>query len=333
MNIYNLHSNIEFSHPDYTSLDNKLSKMGNLTATAEYAFQVTGYLPLYQEKWSTLARAADNASSAMRSESGTAVIHLKKGLTQLNTLRDAYKALEDEEDQQDNLDFRALELSKVEKKYKECLTQFQLQISGLRGATINTDMLASYLPGIEADLQEINDRILAIDTSITTLDGERKTLTDGMTPLEKTGFVDIAKDTLLTAESVKDLNVTTPEVELIKLAIDHMKKVLEGISKNINYQEMYNERERVIERIKSKTADRDAAESNKTNDEQKIKLINSVMSLYGEYIAVTDELEKLYQSVQQFDQLVSNENAGNDDKETRFINAAQPLINYLETVR
>jgi len=333
MTIYNIHSEIEFSYPDASILDNSLAQMIKLDATARYAFGVTSFLPGVQTKWEKLHKTASLGRANIRSQTETVIIHLTKSLKQLNKLRSEYAKLTDGEDQDDNLHIRELELNTVVKKYKDYLAQLQKQVSELQGLTLNTEQLIAYTPDLKAEAQGFDDEITAIDTRMATLEIDRKTLTDGMLPLEKTGFTDIAKDALLSAESVDNLGVSPPEAELVKLAIAHMQKVLESIGRNLNYLEMYKERERVIGRIKVEAEARGRVEAKQTEAGQKIVLVDSVLNLYAEYTSVTQELAKVEHSVEQFDRLVSNENAEHDDKETRFVNAAQSLISYLETVR
>jgi hypothetical protein len=333
MNIYNIHSEIEFSYPDASQLNNSLAQMIKLDAAARYAFSVTSFLPGVQTQWAKLYKTASLGRTNIRSHTETVIIHLTRSLKQLNKLRSEYPQLTDSEDQDDNLHLRELELGTAEKKYKDYLGLLLKQVSELEGLTLNTEQLISYTPGLKADAQGFDDEITAIDTRMATLEIERKTLTDGMLPLEKTGFTDIAKDALLSAESVNNLGVSPPEAELVKLAIAHMQKVLEGIGRNLNYLEMYKERERVIAKIKVETEVRGRVEEKQTESGHKIVLVDSVLNLYAEYISVTHELVKVKHSVEQFDRLVSNENADHDDKESRFVNTAQALISYLETVR
>lgn len=333
MTIYNIHSEIEFSYPDSAQLDNSLAQMIKLDAAARYAFSVTSFLPGVKTKWEKLYKTASLGRANIRSQTETLTIHLPKSLKQLNKLRSEYPELTDGEDQEDNLHIRKLELNTVEKKYKDYLAQLQKQVSELQGLTLNTEQLSAYTPDLKADAQGFDEEITAIDTRMATLEVERKTLTDGMLPLEKTGFTDIAKDALLSVESVNNLGVSPPEAELVKLAIAHMQKALEGIGRNLNYLEMYKERERVIAKIKVETEARGRVEAKQTETGHKIVLVDSILNLYAQYTSVTQELAKVKHSVEQFDRLVSNENAEHDDKETRFVNAAQSLISYLETVR
>jgi vacuolar-type H+-ATPase subunit I/STV1 len=333
MTIYNIHSEIEFSYPDTSGLDISLAQMIKLDAAARYAFGITSFLPGVQTKWEKLYKTASQGRANIRSQTETVIIHLTSSLEQLNKLRNEYAELTDSEEQDDNLHLRELALSAAEKKYKDYLSQLQKQMSELQGLTLNTEQLIAYTPDLKADAQGFDDEITAIDTRMATLETERKTLTDGMLPLEKTGFTDIAKDTLLSLESVNNLGVSPPEAELVKLAIAHMQKVLEGIGRNLNYLEMYKERERVITKIKVETEARDRVEAKQTEAGHKIVLVDSVLNLFTEYTSVTQELVKVMHSVEQFDRLVSNENADHDDKESRFVNTAQSLISYLETVR
>lgn len=98
---------------------------------------------------------------------------------------------------------------------------------------------------------------------------------------------------MLSVESVNNLGVSPPEAELVKLAIAHMQKVLEGIGRNLNYLEMYKERERLIAKIKVETEARGRVEAKQTETGHKIVLVDSILNLYAQYTSVTQELAKL----------------------------------------
>lgn len=333
MNIFNISSEIELTHPNYTLIDNSLASMVKLDAEARYAFTATSFLPGLQVKWEKMYKNATLCRNAVRGDSETIVIQLNKTFRQLTKLRNQYHDLTDVDDQDDNLHIREHELKVAEKKYNEYLSQLRGQISALQGLTINTAQMSNYVPGLETEISGLDNDVAEIDARIATLESARKTLTEGMAPLEKKNFADIGKDTLLTAEKINELGVSPPEVELIKLAIEHMKNVLEGISRNINYLEMHRERQSVVSRIKDENDARNAVLTKKTDAEHKIALINAVLKLNAEYSTVTSELAKIEQSTEKFVQLVSNNNAAQDDKETRFVTAVPYLIKYLEAVR
>jgi hypothetical protein len=333
MNIYNLHSDIVFTQPDYTRLDSCVTEMSNQTANARLAFMATNYLPSVETKWNLLSSTANTARSNVRSDSQAAVINLQTLLSELNNLRAEYDTLSDADDQETNLEIRALVLGKITPKYTTFLSALASHVRALTDVTIDTRKLSSLVPGLDADVETLKASIETIDNRITKLETDRDTLNNGLSPLEKTDFAKVAQEAVISVESLKDMPaITTPEVELVKLAIEQVKKGLEDIGENITYLAMLNERNRIVDDINTEKANRGTANTELTKAKEKIKLVDSVEKLYDEYVVFTSELAKIHQSVDRFVQLVENENAKNDDKETRFVNAAQPLIDYLKAV-
>lgn len=332
-NIYMFKDLLELPPFDNAVLDVGLANMLRLDAAARYAFSAAPYLPALKDKWQAMYQTASTGRSGIRNETETAVIHLTKSLRELNKRRKEYETLENEEDREDNVQIREMELASAEKRFTACRDKLQQLIADLQSVTLDAGQLASYLPDLKNESQTFDIHIAEIDDRISTLQSARKTLSDGMAPLEKTGFVDIAKDAMLTVESVEKLGLNPPEAELVKLAIEHMKKVLEGISKNLSYLEMYNEREEVNKRIAAENQARAQTEQKQIENGHKINLLDSILQLFSAYTSVTGELAKVSQSVEQFVQSVASNNAQGDDKETRFVASAQSLISYLEAVR
>lgn len=328
MNVSTLNTAVIYETLDTVQIRRSLEEMLKHDAEADYAFQQTNYLPSVRDKAKGLyaatidtRQAVDKVSLILRNDTATA---LKK----LNELRAAAPEMEAEDEREDNLYFRHNTLTSFQKNLQAAMDTLQEPFSVLTGVKFDPSSTTTYKTQLDAALAELNKALAATEEKMEALENSRTILSEAMAVFEKKNLADVAKETLLTAENISALGVAAPEVELIKFAIDHMKKTMENISESLNYYSMYEQRERLITDIKKLMTQIKSKNAEVENTTAKSQLIASVHGVYEQFFTARAEYVKFERSINAF-----NRHVGTGDPtayEDRFVAAAPYLIDYLK---
>lgn len=331
MTIFRFNTDVNAVSPDIDLVNVSIQKMLKQTAEANFAFNLTNYLPSIHVKATTLYASVVKAQRSLDEAALAIELSASRGLTKLNSLRAELTETASEEDQEANAYFRQHTITTLKKGMAAGAKDVQQRFKSLADVAFDPTLTDKYKKELDADLVQLTQAVNASQAQIEALEDSRNILNDAMALLEKTNFADIAKDTLLTAENISAIGLAAPEAEVIKLAVEHMKKTLEDISKALNYLTMYEERERLIKQIKALKPSHDVRLADVKMANAKITLLDSVHGLYQNFSGARAEYAKFDQSVTAFfDFLDLGEASGYED---RFISVAPSLIDYLKTIR
>jgi hypothetical protein len=326
-NVYAFNTDLEFEAPDLPLIRGSAESMLELGAIAKHAFNSTQYLPSLHTKAGELRTTALKSQKLLNDCYGSLRLDMETRLNRLRKYKAEFDPQASDEDQEDNLYYRGTELKKAV-DYASGQHGKAMTILGQLHFIFNPDATDGFLQELQQEEQAYEVSIEKLEEIISTFSEQRQILSDGMKVLESTNFADIAKDTLLTLENVSAMSVTMPEVEMVKMAMDQMKKTLEGVSKTLNYMSMYQERDRIVAKLKSEIEQRDACVTSKRTTKDKIKLINAIHGLYSNFSIIVGELKKVESAVRLFATLIKT-GGGQEQQEKTFLDAAPSFIAYL----
>lgn len=331
MNIFPFNNDVTYITPDYALIKLNISAMLKQSADADFAFNETNYLPSAHAKAHVLHTSIVQAQRMIDESLYTLETVTAKALRNLNKYRaEATEDLQDE-DGEANAYARDQTLITFKKAFAPAAQEIQKHYKALADVTFDPSPTTTYKSGLQTDLTPLNTALTAVESEIATLENSRKIINDAMVVLEKGSFVDIAKDTLITGENISALGLAAPEVEIIKFAIEHMKQTLENIGQALSYMTMYEQRERLISKIKAlKPKQHDYAAQVKIIN-SKTTLINSIHGLFENFFGARAEYAKVDQSITAFANLLAlTEQANYED---RLVAAAPSFIAYLNVAR
>ncbi|WP_456291933.1 alpha-xenorhabdolysin family binary toxin subunit B [Pseudomonas sp. AK106] len=331
MNILRFNTDVNAVSPDMGVVNVCIQQMLDLTAVANFSFDQTRYLPSIHVKAAGLYGSLTQARRALDEAALKMEVSASQGLKKLNALRGAITETASDDDLEDNAYFRAHAISILKRGINAAEKDAQQRFKSLSDVAFNPALTGKYKSELDAELAQLNLAQIASEEKIEALEVSRKVLSDAMAVLEKRNFADIAKDTVLSVENISAVGMAAPEAELIRLAVEHMKKTLEDISKALNYLTMYDQRERLIKQIEALKPGHDQRAADLKMTAAKITLIDSVHALYQSFFNARAEYAKFNQGITAFfDHLKLGDQAGYED---RFVSIAPSLIDYLKTIR
>ncbi len=328
MNIFPFSTDVNYVMPDVNVIKLSIETMLKQNAKAELAFKQTQYLPSVHAKAQMLHTTIVVAQRTVNEKLHTLETVTTKALRNLNIYRAELTDALSEEQRGVNDYAREQTIITFKKALTPAVQDLQKQFKTLSEVVFDPALTTTYQDGLLVDLANLNKEMTATEEKIASVEESRKIINDAMALLEKGNFVDIAKETLLTGETISALGLAAPEVELIKFAIDHMRKTLEHTGEAINYQTMYGQREMLIGKIKALKATFAEHMADVKTVTGKTELITSIHGLFDSFFSARAEYAKLDQSVNALvDHLALADQA---DYEDRLVAAAPSFIAYLK---
>ncbi|WP_443691844.1 alpha-xenorhabdolysin family binary toxin subunit B [Pseudomonas sp.] len=325
-NVVTLGAHANFAAPDMQQLTGAVRAIRDLSANTDVQFLKVSYLPNLHDKFKRLTGDVYDSNSQVRESSQKLMHQLMAALKTVRLNETAPAPLTDERTAEsiemisDTLDVVKLEGGKLEARLSAVSWPLDRQ---------STD---SFIAGLTDDITRITQDIDQATTTVDRLNEQRKVLTAGIDALETKDITAFGKDSILTAEKVLALGVTPPEVELIKLALEQMKKLVEEIGKGITFFPLVKERDALVSKI-NRTRDTDALKNNeKRLMEQRIEFINTLYSIDDQRVLYVNEARKINLSTQRFIDTQSAHSASTEERVAVFIEGAVAFSDYLNVI-
>jgi hypothetical protein len=329
MNILKFSNDVTYLTPDMNVINVSLEAMLAQSASAQLAFQATGYLRPVYEKASPLRTSIVTVHLNVDEQLYTLETLTDKALRNLNQCRAEITEDMGEEKRSLNLYAREQTIKTFKIGFSTAVNALQDQYKTISGVTFDPALTTTYKEKLLDELPSLNAEITAIDEKLETLENSKKFINDAMAVLEKTNFADTAKETLLTIENISALGLAAPEVALIRLAMEHMRNTLEHIGEAINYQTMYDERAKLIDTIQREKSKKGACVAEVNTVTHKTTLVTSIHELFASFFCARAEYAKIDQSVNAFvNYLALSDEA---DFEDQFVGAAPSFIAYVNS--
>jgi len=322
---------VEFDAPNLDIMTSSINAMLQASASADVAYNKTAYLPdLYAKtcKWfgdATLSRAA--LGKACRAIS----INFELSIIQFGLWNDQLAESTDPTDLEDVY-------AELKKTHASALGVTNTEAKNLAAALNNIDQpfdsvqTKLYLVGLDKDTAQFVADIDKLKKDQGVLTDQRKVMTDAIEALESTGLIDTAQDVLLTAEKIAGMGLKPPEVALIELALEQMKKTLENAKAALNYLSLIAARDKIREQIEAKASALASLEKSNSLVTQRVVLINAIHELDEQQKILTTEFKKVVTSVSVFLALNKDDLKDEKDGTVEFVSNASKLMDYLTPI-
>lgn len=331
MTIIQFNTDITYTAPDIEHIKSTLNNMLKQNAELEFSFSETGYLPSIHAKAKVLYTSLAPSQRIFNEQLFAIETATTKALRNLNKYRAAMTDDMSEDDLESNTYARAQTVITFKKALAPAVQALQKQFKTLADVSFDPALTTTYKDGLLAELEPLGTDVAMVKEEIAEVEAARKTLNDAMAVLEKDNFVDIAKDTLLTVENISAAGLAAPEVELVKLAVEQMKKTLEHIGEALNYITMNKQRDGLIKRLSELKTRNTALDAEAKQITSKTNVIVSIHSLFESFFSARAEYAKIDQSINAFVNHLAL--ADEADYEDRLVAAAPSLIAYLNETR
>jgi len=150
-------------------------------------------------------------------------------------------------------------------------------------------LVQTYLVDFAHDEQMAKDEINDLQSKLQALRDERKALSDAIATLEKAGVEALGKDIELTLSKVTQLGLAPPQIQLVMMAIDQLKKTLIDAGKTICFIDMLRESDKLKLKIEAQVEKIDVQNSIIQASLGRMKYLQAILSIEDarhEYAAV-----------------------------------------------
>ncbi|UZE24573.1 alpha-xenorhabdolysin family binary toxin subunit A [Pseudomonas sp. B21-056] len=322
---------------DYPSIDLKaMSQSGTLmrdgAVKSRALFIQWKYLPQLHDRFHDVVLNVSKSASALSETALRTKMALESQIDRLETLdNDWAKALaaDDQEDIEDIEGERTKALKKNEALMKQPLRRMEEQLSAIDDI-YDRRLSLGFIEDLEKDQRTIDVAVDQLKAARVERLGERKAISEAIALLEKSGVEKIGKDLVLTLEQVTQLGMAPPEMQLVMLAIEQLKKTLGQIGESIKFLDLVRERERLAGQIKSLDLELDMKNNELASLKGKVQFLQVIHSIddqrqryVGEYRGVV----RAYQAIAA--QIEAGKYAEPGERSRDFVQLARTFIEFL----
>jgi len=209
-----------------------------------------GYLPDLFDRFNRLVTNVGQGASQLQSSALESTFDLE------NTLR---RLTRNEKERQEETDPQVIEEINDERKHllnsatrsiTERATQVRRCLSNIHDP-FDRRLTQAYILDFERDEQLAKAEIAALQSKLVAFRVERNVIIDAVNTLEKNGIEELGKDIELTLGKITELGLTPPEVKLVMMAIDQLKKTIIDAGKAIRFLDMLRESDKLQKKIEA----------------------------------------------------------------------------------
>jgi hypothetical protein len=211
-------------------------------------------------------------------------------------------------------------------------TALNNNLANLKAVTLSDNQYR--IKELEASISSISPYVAEEERSIEKMGKDESELSNAIKLIEATDTFSLIKELFLTAEKLAGLNLSTPQIELVKAGIAAAGKILNLISDRIKYGNLIEARRQIQLRLDDRR--RNLARINqdiKLLQDQKNQLV-AFQSVQAPRVAYTNEISTLADAIDKF--LEINEHNVADDFSSvvkRFIEQSNSFIKHLNNLR
>lgn len=330
-NVTSLKPNAHYIEPDVKVMSSSLAEMQNNMAVAQVAFDKIGYSPTLISKFSTWVDAALTGRQILKESSQRMAVEFNLTVPKLRQLNEEYRQCDDPDEQVEILEevnkFLTKTVNKTleeAKKLNNCLVNFN--------GSFDPSTTTSNLDGFETQLQSLKAETEILKVQESDLSQQRTVLTDAIGAIELQGITTGAQEAILTTEKIAELGVQPPEMVLIQLAVDQLKKSIDNAKATFSFLDLVAARDRLrtkIDTCLSHIASRNAEIGRVM---ERIKLIKAIHIINEHRNIFATEFDKIVNSVYLFLELNNVPEEDDDVRSLTLINYAIQLEKYLNPI-
>ncbi|MDY7566297.1 alpha-xenorhabdolysin family binary toxin subunit B [Pseudomonas sp. RTC3] len=254
MNVYQLNTSLPFSSPDLSVMAASKQLINVQAMSLRLAF-----LSAMDDKLQHLDITINRADQVFRDELRNVFVildttHLAPIDTKIQQIKDSDRLTAAQ--QQRGIDLLNQEKMRIIATVITSIQKGARSIS--RGAddisAINLKLKDGTLhTTLQNRINTLTQKNAGLNVQLSNIVDDRRTLSEAIKVFEKYNIADLFKDTLPTAAELGALNIEMPEIAAIQLAAGRLEKLLEHVSRTLNYVDLINERDKLRNRYNALT--------------------------------------------------------------------------------
>lgn len=318
---------------DVLLMKKSLSEMNTELTTANAIFTRQQYLPALKETCVQLVSRVDTCAEKLRATALQSSNELKTNRLMLisieSKLASELAGENDIENIQAYLHERNRQLKKAVVKIVEMTKEIRKYVREVSGGFDKTPTMG-FIVGLEKDKESHLEIIEKLQVALSQSQNEKKTISDAIEAIEKAGIEKIGKDVALTIDKLLELGMKPTDLELVKFAIETVKKAIEDIGAGLRFIDMIRGSDAVQAKIDGLLNRLQSEKSKQSAADEKIKFIQAAHLIEDQRSVYVAEYEKAVGSFELF--LASmgfDEFSDDDDYSAVFQKEASTFINYL----
>ncbi len=287
------------------------------------------YLPQLHDRFRELVRDVGKCSGMLSESALSTKMALEKTIDRLKgyerELQDTQEGQEIEEIKAD----RAQELIGIGSLMSRPVQQLAGQLAAINDR-FDRRLTLGFIDDFGKDQQNVQATIDRLNNERSERQNERRVITEAINALEKGGIEAIGNDLVLTLAEVTKLGIAPPQVQLVMLAIEQLKKTIEQIGDGIRFLDMLRERDKLVGKIEALAREIEAQNLNLASLKGKVEFIEHIHLIddqrqryVGEYQGAVRRF-KLFASQMEADRYLDDA-----QRSVEFIDQARQFIVFL----
>lgn len=328
--ITHLNSNAHYPTPDVADMATTARQITSLRGAADALFIKTSYMPSLHTKFKQLSIDINDTDRAVRDSAQKIAQQLKLYVKELVGFEQELGEEGIDEEDKDYLIAESLKLrskaSALVKVEDSALTQRLHNIDEKLNRQTTEGLITDQNRTIEICTADIER--LAADLS--TLQEQRKVLNDGIDALKSKGYAEQGQDAIVEVEKLIANGMTMPEAEVIKLALEQVKKLIADLENTVTFFALLRARDSVVTTISDKNKQQAAKQDDILMAEHRISFINTIHDIDTLRTAYVSEASKVTQATGFF---LSTFVAGTASEQVAsFIENVKPFNNCMNAI-
>lgn len=279
-----------------TLMADSLDRMREDASTAAALFIKSNYLPALHDQLQRVVIRASTSSQVLRDTALTAKMKLEKHLKEWSLLQ---STLADALATEDIHTAKAHLPNKVKSKLREYKELLSVQHSSLN-SPLPTGITQRYLSEFE---QEHVAAVASLDQLIegkNTLQAERNVISAAIDALSAGGVEKLGMEMSLTLESLTRLGMAPPQIEIVLLAIEQLKKATEQIGEGIRFLDLLQQRDALMTKITTQNTAISHKNTIITTLKNQMMFITTLNAIDDQLIIYTGEYQRIIDNFQLF---------------------------------
>lgn len=263
---------------DLTSLRVSHSQMSEHRTQAHVWRVKLNYLPDLFDRFNRLVQGVGQGAMELQTAALESSNELEVNLRRLGGLEKELAGESDEQvieeikgERQQLLNYVAEAIgpqgSRLSKSMKEISDAFDMRLT------------LGYITDFDRDEEQAKAELVVLKEKIVALKDERKSVIDAIEILEKKGIEELGKNIALTIDKVIALGLTPPQVAVVMLAIDQLKKTIGDIGEGIRFLDMVRESDKLQVKIAALDKEIDLQDGAVSASAGKIKYLQAIHSI------------------------------------------------------
>lgn len=238
---------VEYPEVNRQVLAESETLMRNGYVKSQALFLRWNYLPQLHDRFRDLVRDVGKCSGMLSESALKAKMDLEGSIGRLEEY--ASELLKGQDIEEIKAD-RAQELIDIGSLVSQPVQKLVGQLAAIEDR-FDRRLTLGFIEDFGKDQQNVQATIDRLSTERSERQNERRAITEAINALENGGIEAIGNDLVLTLEEVMNLGIAPPQVRLVMLAIEQLKRTIEQIGAGIRFLDMLRERDKLVAKIEA----------------------------------------------------------------------------------